>query len=1409
MIGRKWLLSFMIVIGAVLFGILGPPDIAKAEGSKEMVANGGYRPFIWATTDKTAGIERKTYLKVYAQAGEKIYLGSSQKGKNIIFTDPNGVKTSYQVDQNGVGYIDTLAKETKGPSLTTDDGGYVPYIVSIAQTGIYQVEFEGGTAAPSTTLTTDTSFRQNQGGTIGAWDITIVDANGDKKPGRVFTSYVAMYMGGNKPNQKVLNSVFYVVTKDGYLYKTDMNGLDPNGFIFFSANRGFIDLTNNMTLYHTADGNDDNLSVISGNVGAQLPNVADTNTDISHYVFFNPPSPDLPVSLYPGATAPVPAKPTALAFQGASGIAGKTNLADGGTFTFVADKPSSYELTIKTKDAVPVTKRVIKNVAIAGTNKVLWDGKDSAGNVLPDQVYTAELILRSGEVHFPLLDAEHNTYGIKVELLNAPDGNSHTTIYYDESNYKTASGTSINLNASSSSYAINPVDASAGVDSANGAHKWSNNYGDKRGIDTWTYFTDGTSITIDFNVEPVSATKYGSLSGYIFNDMNKDTKFSSGEPGLNGITVTVKDKNGTDHTTTTDATGYYIVGIPQGNYTFKATAPTGYTLQTGNGTQTGTLSASSVILQNVGYYLETDLKITVTASSGPYIKGSTFTYTLNASNVSNVPATRVVVNDALPAGLTYVSDDSSGDYDASTGIWTIGTLSSGQSVTMNITVRINSDAGVPASITNQAVISSTEKDSDLTNNSSSLPISVTNSYTVTFNSNSGSAVPAQTVNENDKATEPTAPTKSGFTFNGWFTDSNFDPATAFDFNTPITAPITLYAKWTAITHTVTFDSNGGSAVPVQTVNENDKASEPTAPTKAGFTFDGWFTDSNFDPTTAFNFNTPITAPITLYAKWTPVTHTVTFVSNGGSAVPVQTVNKNDKASEPTVPTKGGFTFDGWFTNSNLDPLTAFDFNTSITAPITLYAKWTPVTHTVTFVSNGGSAVPTQTVNENDKATEPTVPTKSGFTFDGWLTDSNDPTTAFNFNTPITAPVTLYAKWTAITHTVTFNTYGGSAVPTQIVNENDKASEPSAPTKAGFTFDNWFTNSNLDPATAFNFNTPITAPVTLYAKWTAVTHTVTFNTYGGSAVPTQIVIENDKASEPSVPTKAGFIFDGWYTNDNLDPATAFDFNTPITAPVTLYAKWTAVTHTVTFNTYGGSAVPTQIVIENDKASEPSVPTKAGFIFDGWYTNDNLDPATAFDFNTPITAPVTLYAKWTEIAPNTHAVIFNSNGGSPVPAQIVNENDKAAQPAAPAKTGFIFDGWYANDNLDPATAFDFNTPITAPVTLYAKWTAIVHTVTFESNGGSAVPTQTVNENDKATQPAAPAKTGFTFDGWFTSVNLDPTTAFDFNTPITAPVTLYAKWTSIPTTTVPVPETPAPVSPLQRLCRFRKHLHQFRRR
>ena len=273
---------------------------------------------------------------------------------------------------------------------------------------------------------------------------------------------------------------------------------------------------------------------------------------------------------------------------------------------------------------------------------------------------------------------------------------------------------------------------------------------------------------------------------------------------------------------------------------------------------------------------------------------------------------------------------------------------------------------------------------------------------------------------------------------------------------------------------------------------------------------------------------------------------------------------------------------------------------------------------VTFDPNGGTPVPlAQEVEYGHTATKPVEPTLKGFTFAYWYLD--DENEAYDFDTtPITEDITLTAKWEINKYTVTFDSYGGSKVDPQVVEYGLYAQEPEEPTLKGFTFAYWYLD---DENEAYDFDTtPITEDITLTAKWEINKYTVTFDSYGGSKVDPQVVEYGLYAQEPEEPTLKGFTFAYWYLDDENE---AYDFeNTPVTADITLTAKWNINKYTVAFNTDGGTPVPPAQEVEYGlTATEPAAPEKTGYTFDGWYLGDEK-----YDFSAAVEQNITLTAKW---------------------------------------------------------------------------------------------------------------------------------------------------------------------------------------
>jgi uncharacterized repeat protein (TIGR02543 family) len=298
------------------------------------------------------------------------------------------------------------------------------------------------------------------------------------------------------------------------------------------------------------------------------------------------------------------------------------------------------------------------------------------------------------------------------------------------------------------------------------------------------------------------------------------------------------------------------------------------------------------------------------------------------------------------------------------------------------------------------------------------------------------------------------------------------------------------------------------------------------------------------------------------------------------------------------------------------------------------------------------------------------------------------------STPVDILMRYAGETTEKTFTVTFDSNGGSPVDQQTVPNGGMAAPPAKPTKSGEGFVRWCSDITLD--TEYDFDTPVTSDITLYAQWSRIIYTVTFNSNDGSPIEDELVGEGGKVTPPEEnPTRSGFVFGGWYSDPSL--TTLYIFANQIYSNTTIYAKWIPQ-FTVTFNTNGGSPVPpSQTITQGGKVTPPSNnPTQDGFVFDGWYSNDDLTEMYDFD-NNEIYSDAAIYAKWIQ----QFNVTFDTNGGSPVPAQqTVTQGGKVTRPSNnPTQIGFVFDGWYSNDDF--TTEYDFDTEIYSDTAIYAKW------------------------------------------------------------------------------------------------------------
>jgi hypothetical protein len=433
------------------------------------------------------------------------------------------------------GRISSRAQELHGPDTILDPTialrgraaplGYLPCFYRAPATGIYAVVFSGpaGDASDAETLPSgkvddhpaNVSAAQNT--SVAMWDVSVREQldKATSQPGRLFTYYLTRFTGGNG---RPMYSAAYIVSDDGFVYHVRGEGFDPNGYIVYANQVGFFDSDGQTPLYHDVLAVD-TLSFDEQNQLVQLQGDAHLAPP-SYPIFFSLPDPRALDALEIPTT---PTKPVVqgFGFYGPDGDA-TTRVAAGGTFRFAGTSGTVFELVIS-RDGVDFDpalpeNRVLRGVhAHEGLAEAAWDGRDNTGAPFPAGSYLARITLHGGELHLPFLDVENSTAGgPSLTLLNAPGGvcpqwnGSCSGAHYDDTGYRTANGTLVGTAVDGPLCAGevgNPPeppfsDRLSGFESTSGQRRFGfatggnpsrvcapdGGFGDKKGLDLWTYY---------------------------------------------------------------------------------------------------------------------------------------------------------------------------------------------------------------------------------------------------------------------------------------------------------------------------------------------------------------------------------------------------------------------------------------------------------------------------------------------------------------------------------------------------------------------------------------------------------------------------------------------------------------------------------------------------------------------------------------------------------------------------------------------------------------------------------------------------------------------------------------------------------------------------------------------------------
>lgn len=512
---------------------------------------------------------------------------------------------------------------------------------------------------------------------------------------------------------------------------------------------------------------------------------------------------------------------------------------------------------------------------------------------------------------------------------------------------------------------------------------------------------------------------------------------------------------------------------------------------------------------------------------------------------------------------------------------------------------------------------------------------------------------------------------------------------------------------------------------------NTKVIGLETPTKDGYTFSKWTYEdgSDFDP------NEPIKNDIKIIANFTVDGYTISYDLNGGVTNPNNpTTYKTTDRIELVEPTKDYYEFIGW-TGTDLEEPTKNVVIENKTGNRSYTANYTPINYTITYIG-----LTDEEKNTLDNKTEYNIETNS-FTlkkpldrtdsdgdktelFVGWKEETTTSQTITLPNINSMGNKTFEAIWTPasdLVYSITYELHGG-VTSTENRTEFTKKTENFTlvnPTKEGYEFKGWSgTDLDGDENTTVTVYKGTRKDLSFEANYIANNYQIKFEKNGDNVVGSMnnqtLIYDLETGLNTNTYTRNGYTFTGWNTSSDGnethydDEALVKNLTSTKDEVISLYAEWEKNSYTIKFN-----------------ANEPTGYTSEG-------TMANIDML----YDTPKTLPLNMYT--------------------------IN--------------GYTFDSWNTKqdgtgEKINNGAEVN-NLASSGEITLYAKWNINKYQVSFNTDGGSSIVSQTIEHNKTATRPSTdPTKNGYTFDDWYTTSEY--TTKFDFTKPITSTTTIYAKF------------------------------------
>ena len=598
----------------------------------------------------------------------------------------------------------------------------------------------------------------------------------------------------------------------------------------------------------------------------------------------------------------------------------------------------------------------------------------------------------------------------------------------------------------------------------------------------------------------------------------------------------------------------------------------------------------------------------------------------------------------------------------------------------------------------------------------------------------------------DATTALVDPTKTGYTFGGWYDNAGCTGEALMEIGgTAYTEDFTLYAKWTANTYEVTLNPNsgsGGSASVTMTYNSSEHTAI-TNPTRTGYTFHSWNTTTSSSTRKIVISSKGVmsenvagytgaggvwirTTATTLYARWTANTYTGTnkLKKNGGNKDGSYTVKyAATSLTVTTAPSRTGYMVEGYYKEAECTTLVATTAGAlqastgytnsskkwNQTSAKDLYTKWTPIAYSVRFNKNDEDATGTMSDQDftYDEAQTLTVNgfSKTGYTFVGWATEPSgdvvysNSQSVNNLSATHDAVVDLYARWTAATYDVTLNSNGGTINAGNVENYTYGmgATLPTNVTRTGYDFGGWYDNSSFEGDAVTAISTSDTGAKEYWAQWTPNTNT---------PYVVKHYQQNLDGTYPEEPTDTDN--ETGTTDADVTPAvnSYTGFTAPSTQTVTILAdgsrvvtyQYTRNSYNLTWDANGGelSGEYTSGSVKFGASITVPTATQENYEFDGW---DEEPAATMPAEDKTYTAQWTLSAVTITWKSEDGETILETDPLVLIGATPSYDGETPTKATTEAYT-YTFDGWsttIGGDVVDPLPA------VTEATTYYAHFFA----------------------------------------------------------------------------------------------------------